>query len=62
MPTHRFVIPDGGNLGAEHDCGEEGEEETLEEKEKQKDDRRRRREGGATVPLGAQTADLVKKQ
>ena len=27
--THRLVVPDGGDLRAEHDGGEEREEETF---------------------------------
>ena len=49
--SYRFVVPNGGDLRAEHDGGEEGEEESFEQEKEEKDDCGRRREGRTTLPL-----------
>ena len=55
----RLVIPDGGDLRAEHDGGEESKEESPEEQEEDEDDGGGRTVDCAGLPVAVDAGDEV---
>ncbi len=55
--NYGFVIPDGVQLGAEHDARKDGKEESFETEKEEQDDRRRWAVWGALFPLGVNASD-----
>jgi hypothetical protein len=56
---YRFIVPDGLELSAEHDGGEDGEEEGLEDEEDEEDDGGGGRVGRALLPVMLNASDEV---